>query len=329
MKRLQRSLVGALGLALLLPFGSAHAQGIAEQVARVGDGVVRMSFPSRPGVCGSGSGIAIRDPRTGDGTNLIRWSFPGGGRDGDLVCEPGPVRVELRVAGGQVTGMRTTVGGGDEPAGRDLGMVSPAAAVEYLMALAAQAPGEVGKEAVVAAVLAEGAPVHPQLLRLAARPEAAAKTRKQAVFWAGQTGAPVGDLARLYAAASEPEVQEQVIFAYSQRRDPEAVRELLRIARADGDVRLRKKAVFWLGQAAGREATRELGGMVEEQGVPTEVKEHAIFALSQRPRDEAVPALIRIARENPNPRLRKRAMFWLGETGDPRAVAFFEEILRH
>jgi hypothetical protein len=37
--------------------------------------------------------------------------------------------------------------------------------------------------------------------------------------------------------------------------------------------------------------------------------------------------LIRIAREHQDPEVRKSAMFWLGQTGDPRAVAFFEEIL--
>jgi HEAT repeat protein len=52
-----------------------------------------------------------------------------------------------------------------------------------------------------------------------------------------------------------------------------------------------------------------------------------VFALSQRPRDEGVPALIRIARENPDPELRKKAIFWLGQSDDPRALALFEELL--
>ena len=37
--------------------------------------------------------------------------------------------------------------------------------------------------------------------------------------------------------------------------------------------------------------------------------------------------LLEIARRNPYPRLRKEAIFWLGESGDPRALDFFEEIL--
>jgi hypothetical protein len=27
--------------------------------------------------------------------------------------------------------------------------------------------------------------------------------------------------------------------------------------------------------------------------------------------------------------VRKQAMFWLGQTGDPRALAFFEDVLTH
>ena len=32
-------------------------------------------------------------------------------------------------------------------------------------------------------------------------------------------------------------------------------------------------------------------------------------------------------RTHDNPRVRKRAMFWLGQSKDPRAIRFFEEIL--
>jgi hypothetical protein len=37
--------------------------------------------------------------------------------------------------------------------------------------------------------------------------------------------------------------------------------------------------------------------------------------------------LIQVARNNRNAAVRKQAMFWLGQSQDPRAVKFFEEIL--
>jgi hypothetical protein len=49
--------------------------------------------------------------------------------------------------------------------------------------------------------------------------------------------------------------------------------------------------------------------------------------LSQLPKDEGVPLLINVARTHSNPAVKKQAMFWLGQSKDPRALTFFEEIL--
>ena len=53
-----------------------------------------------------------------------------------------------------------------------------------------------------------------------------------------------------------------------------------------------------------------------------------MFALSQLPKDEGVPLLIKVARTNTNLEVRKQAMFWLGQSKDPRAIDFFSEVLR-
>jgi hypothetical protein len=89
----------------------------------------------------------------------------------------------------------------------------------------------------------------------------------------------------------------------------------------------RKKAVFWLGQAAGEAATRGLDSIVYQDSSDRAVREQAVFALSQRPAEEGVPALLRIARTHPDPAIRKKALFWLAQSGDPRAIALFEDIL--
>jgi HEAT repeat protein len=90
----------------------------------------------------------------------------------------------------------------------------------------------------------------------------------------------------------------------------------------------RRRAVFWLGQAAGVEATRGLDSIVRDDRGELEVRKQAVFALSQRPSDEAVPALIRIARTSREPEILRTALFWLGQSDDPRALGLFEEILR-
>ena len=103
---------------------------------------------------------------------------------------------------------------------------------------------------------------------------------------------------------------------------------LLELARAEqAPRRTRRQAVFWLGQAAGAAVTRGLADLVDEGDVDHDVKEEAVFALSQQPHDAGIPALIRIARSHPEPAVRRKAIFWLGQSGDPRALALFEELL--
>ena len=103
---------------------------------------------------------------------------------------------------------------------------------------------------------------------------------------------------------------------------------LLKIARNQAVSRsTRRQAVFWLGQAASEVATRGLDSLVREDTVDRSVREQAVFALSQRPRDEGVPVLVRVARTNPDPGIRKKALFWLSQSDDPRALALFEELL--
>jgi HEAT repeat protein len=66
---------------------------------------------------------------------------------------------------------------------------------------------------------------------------------------------------------------------------------------------------------------------VGEDTVDREVREQAVFALSQRPQEEGVPALIRIAKTHGDPDIRRKAIFWLGQSHDSRALALFEDLL--
>ena len=266
-------------LAWALIAGPAAAQRLGARVGVAPDGIVRLSFAARPGVCGNGRNVIALDCTGG---RCGRWRGGGGGGhtitvdrgfDRDEVeydCEPGPVRVSLTVRTGRVQSLRTYVGGrwvtppGDA-AVTDLGTVSSRDAVDFLLGLATREDSRGGEEAILPVTLADSVTVWPPLLKLA--------------------------------------------------RDDRAPR------------RTRRQAVFWLGQAAGDAATRGLADLVDEEDVDRDVKEQAVFALSQQPHDAGVPALIRIARTHPEPGVRRKALFWLGQSGDPRALALFEELL--
>jgi HEAT repeat protein len=89
----------------------------------------------------------------------------------------------------------------------------------------------------------------------------------------------------------------------------------------------RKAAVFWVGQAASRKAVEGLEALVDDDTADLALRERAVFSLSQQRDAQAVPALIRLAKEHPNPRIRQRALFWLGQRDDPRVLDLFREIL--
>lgn len=103
--------------------------------------------------------------------------------------------------------------------------------------------------------------------------------------------------------------------------------ELISLARDGANANTKGNALFWLAQRAGAKAVGQITAAIENDP-DTKVKEKAVFALSQLPKDEGVPLLIQQARTNKNPAVRKQALFWLGQSKDARALRFFEEILK-
>jgi HEAT repeat protein len=76
------------------------------------------------------------------------------------------------------------------------------------------------------------------------------ETRKNAIFSASQRREM--DLTALNAlydqSRGENELQEHILFIYSQRSEPAAVDKLMAIARGDPNLELKKKALFWLAR---------------------------------------------------------------------------------
>jgi hypothetical protein len=88
--------------------------------------------------------------------------------------------------------------------------------------------------------------------------------RKQALFWAGQSGgATTESFAQLYDKMTDHEIKNQLIFVFSQRgRDPKAVDKLVDIAKTEKDKELQKQAVFWLGQSRDPRAVKYLEELI-------------------------------------------------------------------
>jgi len=128
-----------------------------------------------------------------------------------------------------------------------------------------------------------------------------------------------------FATGAEERFRNSAMAAIAMHAGPEAVDALIELARRDSSTRVRGQALFWLSQKAGKKAVAAISDALANDP-ESEIKKRAVFALSQL-KEEGVPMLIQVARSNSNPAVRKQAIFWLGQSKDPRALSFFEEVL--
>lgn len=102
---------------------------------------------------------------------------------------------------------------------------------------------------------------------------------------------------------------------------------LTRFALEDPRSQTRQWSIFWMAQAAAPEAEATIVRAIR-QDASHQVKEHAVFALSQLPEARATRALIAIAEDRSLDReQRRRAVFWLSQSGSDAAQAYLEKVL--
>jgi hypothetical protein len=133
-------------------------------------------------------------------------------------------------------------------------------------------------------------------------------------------------LGRQAADASTRRLGDDATVAIAMHADGSALDWLLDSARSASAPHQRGQALFWLSRRAGEKAVGAISEAIQRDP-DTDVKKRAVFALSQLPDDEGVPRLIAVARSHSNKAVQKQAFFWLGQSKDPRALAFFREVL--
>jgi HEAT repeat protein len=210
-----------------------------------------------------------------------------------------------------------------------LGEVNRESVLDDLMKIYAGESDSDVKQAVLHALSEMDNPRAQGKLLEIARNDADPDLRRQAIHRLGEKGgdAVIDDLSKLYDAERSQDVRQQILHAFSEMESPRAEDKLFAVARSDGDREMRKMAIHWIGERAGQRSLELLRDTVNSNNADTEVLMQAVHAISERPTEEAVPLLIKIAKTHPNSEVRKMAIHWLGESGDPRAVEFFREVL--
>lgn len=355
---MQRALSALATLAVFA--ATADAQSLARRINAVRDGTVRMSFASRPGVCGDGRETV----RSGQALVVFPSMFSYG-RSEMSVCFTGPVRVAIGRADGETVSLRVHVGGrwsdGDDIT--DLGTVSAPEAARYMLDEATRLRGRNAEYALGAAVFADSVRLWRDLVRLVRDESLKTDLRHRAVFFIATYDEPgaaeaVRDLAadetlddevrgaaiialgrddmsdadvawlkRLYSSASK-KIRDNIFLAVSRSDSPRAASWLTEVTTNENEnVETRKQAMFWLGQ--GRAPTSALVRLYDRlQGSrSSELRSHYAFVLSQRHDDESLDKLIDVARRDTDREVRKQALFWLGQSKDPRATAFLRDMV--
>jgi len=270
-------------------------------------------------------------------------------RTGGLNCEyvrdgfssPGVVHLEppdhavilLRVEGGAVMRIRSMSPDCEIDAGglpvHWLTDVKPAESVALLASLIPTR--EITGDGALNAIAVHNDPAADAVLDRYLAPNQPETLRLRAVSWMGSYRGRHGFemLKKIIAEDPDSRVRERAVTALASSREPEAGPLLVSLARSDNDARVRQQAVSSLASSR-----KTIPGAVEtlKQIITTDkdpqVKRRAVSALLSLPDGEGVPILIEVVKTTQDPEVRKQAMNTLGGSRDPRATAFFEEVLK-
>jgi hypothetical protein len=185
------------------------------------------------------------------------------------------------------------------------------------------------KEKALFSLSQQNEPRSQQILRdFALRESEPGDLREKAIFWLGQRRSSENTefLRNLYTRITDQDLKEKILFSLSQQRGAGNEEWLMNIAvNPKEDIELRKKALFWAGQSG--VAIQQFAQMYDRMG-EAEMKEQIIFVLSQRQSDKAaMDKLFDIAKNEKDTELRKKAIFWLGQSHDPRVQQFLLDLI--
>ncbi len=151
---------------------------------------------------------------------------------------------------------------------------------------------------------------------------------EQSVFWLGQRQHDGFDyLQKLYEKLPVGKVRRKLNFALSQNHNEEAVELLKDIALDDRDNEQQADAIFWLSQT---DDVNDLPAFLIDLMSTSdnhEVKEKAIFSLSQINNDEANQELANLVKDHLDEEVREKALFWLGQNSPEQAKIAAIELL--
>ncbi|HEY4217961.1 MAG TPA: HEAT repeat domain-containing protein [Gemmatimonadaceae bacterium] len=280
----------ALG-ALSAVAATAAAQSIASRVSGAPDGRVQFSFAARPGVCGNGHGFIQTSPGS---ITTVNYSTYGNLNDGFKVepCVPGPVRVVIDRADRQPLSVQTYVGPADSTLRgvTDLGQVSAQDAADYLLSMASSIDGRAGRDAIMPAMLADGANTAPTLVAIAKNAALPRETRRSALSYMGRS---TDGMQTIPASVTDPvlaiardetdnqSVRQQALSVLARLDHGAGIPPLIQLSQQTQSNWLAKESMSALARSGDPRARQYLRTAVRRTDLPDEVLTVALRALGQ------------------------------------------------
>jgi len=339
-------IVGAyLGAALFapppfhtLPFQGKPGQGsdLARRVTSAPDGLVKMTYAARDGICGDGRSFIADASTASRGYDVWfsegNFSTTSSMSNFESRCTRGPVRLLLVVRDHRVVDVQPFVGpssAATERTGTELGTVSVNEVSRYLLDLAAAGREDVARTAILAASIADSVRIAGRLADIARNKSLGSSVRESALKWVGRVGAREGDRDAMRVARTiaedrqdQVDVRERAIRVIGEYDGDFAYLRTL-YPRLD-DATLRERVVRVIGENGSKADLDWVRTVALDRNERTSVRERAVRVLGESSDSRSLRELYD---KLDDPSLRERVIRTLADIGDSESRRWLQQIV--
>ena len=308
---------------------------LARRITAAPDGIVKMTYASRDGICGDGRTFIAEGPNPTRGFDV--WfmegmSMSGVNSDIGARCARSPVRLLLVVRDDRVVDVQPFVGptsAASERAGTDLGTVPVADVARYLLDLASRGREDAARNAILAASIADSVRIAQPLAAMARNKSLASSVRESALKWVGRVAAREGDRDATRVARTiledrddQLDVRERAVRVIGEEPDGPAY---LRANYATiQETTLRDRAVRMIGESGTKADLDWLRSVTLDRAERTAVRERAVRMLAEA---NDARSLRTLYDQLDDASLRERVIRVMAEIGDNESRRWLREIV--
>ncbi|HKE88733.1 MAG TPA: hypothetical protein VKB45_00265 [Gemmatimonadales bacterium] len=314
----------------VLPSAPATTQGLAGRIAALRDGSATLTYAARPDVCG-GHNIILRGlEQRGeiiiftDGGDLITSI----GTAQIPVCMTGPVRLRFVVQNHRVGMIWPSVGRDAPRADVNLGVVSTADAVDWLIGVARSANEQTVSRALLAAAIADSVRISSRIFAIARDRSLPAANREQGLKWATrlaprESNDTIDEGVRAIAAdeTDVPDVRERAIRVVIHPDDDAFLRQLY--ARVT-QTQLKERIIRELGDSHSNANADWIMGVARNERESIGLRDRAIRVIGEDMND--VDRLRALYPSLSHPDLKDRVVRTAAEEGSQASLQWVEAI---